>query len=262
MQFQLQHHHTHIHIETRQTDVDSRTIYYEVAGEGEPVVLLHGLSGSGRWWRKNVHDLASRFRVYVVDLPGFGGSRGRGRDWMRGGHFVLDETAHMLLHWLDAERLENVHLIGHSMGGYISADLAAHFPERVGRLVLVDAAAVPFRQTLVRSALHLAETVPYLPIDFFPVLVTDSLKAGPRTLYSAIREILASDLTDRLEKIQADLLIVWGQYDTLLPVTMGEELHSRLPKARFEVIEGAGHNPMWDQPEVFNQLVMNFLKGS
>jgi pimeloyl-ACP methyl ester carboxylesterase len=180
---------------------------------------------------------------------------------MRGGQFVLAEAAHLLLHWLDAQNLERFHLIGHSMGGYISADLAAHFPERVERLVLVDAAAVPIRQPLARSALRLARTVSYLPADFLPVLVSDSLKAGPLTLFSAIREILASDITDKLAKIQADLLIVWGQHDKLLPLSMGQELYRRLPSARFVVIDGAGHNPMWDRPEVFNPLVMKFLEG-
>lgn len=256
------HYHHPPNFESHRFAVDSRMLFYQVAGDGPPVVLVHGLSGSGRWWRKNVQELARRFRVYVVDLPGFGSSRARGPAWVRGGQFVLGEAAHVLLHWLDAQRLETFHLIGHSMGGYISADLAAHFPERVERLVLVDAAAVPIRQPLARSALQLASTVSYLPADFLPVLVSDSLKAGPLTLFSAIREILASDITGKLAQIQADLLIVWGEYDTLLPVAMGEELHRRLPSARFEVIRGAGHNPMWDRPEVFNPLVLDFLAGN
>lgn len=256
-----QHPRHHLPVEIHRFAVDSRTLNYQVMGEGEPVVLVHGLSGSGRWWGKNVQELARHFRVYVVDLPGFGSSHARGRAWMRGGQFVLGEAAHVLLHWLDAQRLERFHLIGHSMGGYIGADLAAHFPERVERLVLVDAAAVPIRQPLARSALRLASTVSYLPADFLPVLVSDSLKAGPLTLFSAIREILASDITEKLAEIQADLLIVWGEHDTLLPVSMGQELHRRLPSARFVVIDGAGHNPMWDKPEIFNPLVMRFLGG-
>jgi pimeloyl-ACP methyl ester carboxylesterase len=249
-------------IEMHRFAVDSRTLFYRVAGDGPPLVLVHGLSGSGRWWSKNMRALAQRFRVYVVDLPGFGSSHGRGQAWVRGGQFVLSEAAHVLLHWLDAQNLDRFHLVGHSMGGYISADLAAHFPQRVERLVLVDAAAVPIRQPLARSALQLASAVSYLPADFLPVLVTDSIKAGPLTLFSAIREILSSDITEKLANIQADLLIVWGENDTLLPVSMGEELHRRLPGARFVVVAGAGHNPMWDRPEVFNPLVMAFLEGA
>lgn len=206
-------------METHRFAVDSRTLFYQVAGEGEPVVWVHGLSGSGRWWSKNVRCLARRFRVYMVDLPGFGSSHGRGLSWVRGGQFVLHEAEHVLLHWLDAQNLERFHLIGHSMGGYISAGLAARHPERVDRLVLVDAAAVPIRVPLARSAFNLAHAVRYLSADFLPVLVTDSIRAGPLTLFSAIREILSSDMTEALAKIQSDLLIVWGEYDMLLPIS-------------------------------------------
>src|SRR5919107_4822251 len=83
---------------------------YEVVGSGPPLILLHGLSGSGRWWGRNVPVFSRSFRTYSVDLPGFGGSRGV--RWSR-----LDDIADRLADWLRDEDLPRAHVAGHSLGG-------------------------------------------------------------------------------------------------------------------------------------------------
>src|SRR4051812_18545192 len=87
-------------------------IHYEVAGRGDPVVLIHGLGASTRWWQNVIPALEPRFRVFTIDLIGFGASRGR---------FVLDRAARQLAHWMESNGLARAHVIGHSMGGYIAA---------------------------------------------------------------------------------------------------------------------------------------------
>ena len=109
---------------------------YEVVGSGPPLILLHGLSGSGRWWSRNVPVFSRSFRTYSVDLPGFGQSRGV--RWSR-----LDDIADRLADWLVDEGLPRAHIVGHSLGGAVAARLAARHPNRVDRLVLVDAAIRP-----------------------------------------------------------------------------------------------------------------------
>lgn len=227
-------------------------IHYEVTGGGEPLVLLHGLSGSTRWWRKNIPFLARHFTLIMADLAGFG--RGRGQ------RFRLNDAAEALLRWLEDMRLTQFSLIGHSMGGYIAADMAARAGSSVRRLVLVDAAGMPIRRTLLRNTLALAESLPRLPRDFLPVLMGDALRAGPLTLARATLQILSNQLGGRLAQIHSDTLIIWGENDRLLPLEIGRRLHRALPHARFEVIPGAGHVPMWDQPERFNQTVLAFLQ--
>lgn len=217
------------------------------------MLLLHGLSGSGRWWRRNTAALARHFSVYTIDLFGFGHSRGQ--------PFALDEAARGILEWMDRLRLERVCVVGHSMGGYITIDLAAHFPERVAKIVLVDALALPMDRSKLRSVFRLAHALRFMPVNFLPVLTGDALRAGPLTLWRAGREALAADISAELAHIQAPALIVWGEHDTLLPAQLGRLLHRRLPGSRFELVKNAGHNPMWDQPAEFNRMVLEFLRA-
>ena len=239
-------------IERRHVQVGSACIYYQVVGAGEPLVLIHGLSGSGRWWTRNVSPLAQQFRVHIVDLIGFGGSRD-------GHRFVLNEAAAHLTQWLDQLGIERTSLIGHSMGGFIAADLAADFPERVDRLVLVDAAALPFGRGHLHHAVGLAHGLRRLPVRFLPVLITDAWRAGPMTILHAARELVTTDISPKLAQIRAPTLVVWGEHDSVIPLELGRQLGERLPGARFTVIPRAGHNPMWDAPEAFNRVVVDFL---
>src|SRR3712207_6132404 len=119
----------------RRATVAGDPAYYLVAGEGDPIVFVHGLSGSGRWWMRNVPALSARYQLYLVDLPRFGSMRRQGR-------FVLAEVASWLSAWIDAVQLRRVHLFGHSMGGLVSIHLAAERPGTVSRLVLVAPAVL------------------------------------------------------------------------------------------------------------------------
>lgn len=231
--------------------IGSKTIYYEVAGAGEPMILLHGLSGSTRWWAKNVEFLAQSYQVHLVDMVGFG--RGRGQ------RFLLKEAADLIAEWIAALRIPPAHVMGHSMGGYITLELAARHPSLVDHLVLVDALALPIGRSLWRQSLALAQALRYMPFDFLPVLFRDSLRAGPYTLVRAIREVLNADLTQDLERVLAPALIVWGEKDRVLPLQLGVDLFRALPGAVLDIISGAGHNPMWDRPEQFNRAVAQFL---
>jgi pimeloyl-ACP methyl ester carboxylesterase len=238
--------------ERRHLNVRGAHVHYQVGGAGDPVVLIHGLSGSGRWWRRNAPVLASRFRVFVVDLVGFGRSSGP---------FALDEGAGVLAEWMVRLGLRQAHVIGHSMGGYLAAELAAGEAVEVERLVLVDAAAFPLGWRPVRHATSLLRAARYMHPTFLPVLATDALRAGPRTLFRAAREVVETDLEARCADVQAPTLVVWGEHDRVVPLADGERLAACLPDAEFVVIEGAGHNPMWDRPAAFNRAVSDFLGG-
>ena len=239
-------------LERRDVLVGPVTLSHGRAGAGSPLVLIHGLGGSSRWWAKNVGPLAERFEVHVVDLVGFGRSRGRQR-------FALAEAAGQLASLLDRLGIERAAVVGHSMGGYIAAELAAESPERVSRLVLVDAAMLPAGFVSARQLLNLALTAPRLPATFLPTMASDVGRAGPATLLRAIRELLAADLRPKLERIRAPTLVVWGDRDRVTPLAAGRALTAQLPDARLAVVPGAGHLPMWERPETFNRLVAEFV---
>ncbi len=229
-------------------------LHASMSGEGHPLLLVHGLAGSGRWWRKNVPVLARSFRVFTVDLAGFGRSRGQ--------RFKLQDAAGLLLRWMDAAKIDRCHVIGHSMGGYVTTALLARAPERIDRIILVDPALAPLPASLASNSLRLAKSVRYMAVDFLPVLLADTLLAGPVTLYRAVQELIHSNLSAHLSALRGDLLMVWGEKDALLPLSIGRELQRQLPSAQFVVIHGAGHNPMWDRPREFNRLAVEFLKGA
>jgi pimeloyl-ACP methyl ester carboxylesterase len=240
----------------REVRVEGCPIRYEVAGEeGEPVVLVHGLSGSTRWWARNVSALAGRHRVYLIDLPGFGAMRRLRR------RFVLTEAASWLSAWMEAVGLENAHLVGHSMGGYVGIRLAAKRPESVRNLVLVDPAGVPTGRSMLGHLVPLLGAARHATPSFLPVLARDALRMGPFTLWRAARDLLDEDVREDLCSIEARTLLVWGEKDTLVPPAVGEMLRAEIPDSRLLVLRRAAHVPMFDRPEDFNRALLAFLAG-
>lgn len=236
-------------------EVNDGEVMYMEAGEGAPVLLIHGLSGSWRWWARNVDALASHFRVLALDLTGFGGNRGASP-------FVLHRAATQLREWMDRLEIPRAHVVGHSMGGLIAAEFASDHPERLQRLVLVSAAALPLSYGYGVHARGLMGIVRTTPFDFLRLLAEDALRAGPATLYSATRQLLTADIRVKLGNIHAETLVVWGERDPLVPVAVGRELERLLPRVRLALIPGAGHIPMWERAREFDHLVVPFLLGT
>ena len=245
-----------IRISRYEAQVGGWPIRYEAAGEGEPVVLVHGLSGSTRWWSRNVQAIAERYRVYLVDLPGFGTMRRSRR------RFVLSEAADWLSEWMDAVGLERAHLVGHSMGGYICLRLAASRPEAVRRLVLVAPAGVPTGRSMVGYLGPLLQAALYARPSFLPVLVRDALRTGPATLWRAARDLLAEDARLGLWRIEAPTLLIWGERDSLVPPAIGDLLRGEIPNSKLLVLERSAHVPMFDRPEEFDDALLAFLAGA
>src|SRR5437764_9156841 len=127
--------------EAKTIDIGASVAHYRVQGSGEPLVLIHGLGGSSGWWVRNVEALSRHFTVYTVDLPGFGAMRKHRTP------FSVRGAVEWLASVLDALELERVSLVGHSMGGLISAIFAAERPARLDRLVLAaPAIGLPSRR--------------------------------------------------------------------------------------------------------------------
>jgi pimeloyl-ACP methyl ester carboxylesterase len=228
------------------------SLAYEVAGSGPPLILLHGLSGSRRWWGRNVPAFADSYRTYTVDLPGFGESRGV--RWSR-----LDDIADRLADWLVDEGLTHAHIAGHSLGGAVAARLAARHPDRIDRLVLVDAAIRPRGTRLTARPAHVMRTIGRGSLGFAPLLVRDLLRCHPRSFIAATVDALRSDWEPHLRRIDAPTLVVWGERDAITPLVLGQEITAIISGARLITLPKAGHNPMWERAEAFNAEVLRFL---
>jgi pimeloyl-ACP methyl ester carboxylesterase len=243
------------HFERFNTSAGPCVLAYQVTGDGPPLMLIHGLAGSGRWWAKNVESLARHFRVYVVDLIGFG----RSHAGKYGRRFSLGDAADVLTTFMDRLAIGRASLIGHSMGGHIALVLAANAPDRVDRLVLVDAAALPIERGRPRLLIGLLVALFRFPLGFLPVLAADVYRAGLATIWRAAREILGADIGATLARVTLPTLVIWGERDAIVPVSLGRRLTASLPGADLLIISGAGHNPMWERPRLFNRVVLEFL---
>ncbi|HEV2121509.1 MAG TPA: alpha/beta hydrolase [Chloroflexota bacterium] len=233
--------------------VNGSPVHYLVAGSGEAVVLIHGLSGSTLWWRPTLPALLPGYRVFLVDLPGFGRMRRMARQ------FALSNAAHWLADWMQAVGLREANVVGHSMGGYIALQLAAIAPHAVSRLILVTPAGMPKSRTILGYTLPLIRALPHMAPRFFPVLVADALRAGPLTVLRAARDLTAQDVRAAASEVRAPTLIVCGRHDTLVPPSAGTVLRQLLPNARYLLIDGAGHVPMYERPSAFNEALLAFL---
>lgn len=213
-------------------------------GSGPPVVLLHGLSGSSRWWSRNVDALSERHLVATLDLGRFG-------------RLPFTELTALVARWLETFA-EPVHLFGHSMGGLIAIGVAAERPDLVRSLVLISAVGVPFRLNPLPHVSALPKP-PYGGPGIARVLVPDFLRTGPAAVAMAGTRVLLADIRERLRSIRVPALLVWGAADPLVPLRYGEAMQQEIPGSHLEVIPRAAHVPMWDAPEEFNRIALSFV---
>ena len=238
-----------------QTLVQGQPIFFQEYGDGEPVLLLHGLAGSGRWWRRNIPALATRYRVIALSLN-------RRRDWVNSRpRWSVTSMAPVLVEWLDRVGLERAHVIGHSLGGHIGIRLAAHAPERVNRLVLVDAAGLPLGASMLGMTRRVLTPAPDRTRPFLRIVVEDAIRANPLLVWRTAADLLRDDVSQLLDRVVSPTLIVWGERDQLVPVANAYILRERIKDARLLVLPGAGHNPMFHHPGTFNRAVLAFLAG-
>ena len=219
---------------------------------GPPLVLLHGLAGSGAWWKRNMPALSSAFRVMAIDLPGFGSSHPDAR-------LILDEAPAQVAALLGDLGVERAHVIGHSMGGLVAGALAADYPERVDRLVLVDAGFLSLDPILRHRITGPLRTLPWTSPTILPILLRDAVRAGPVRMARVTAELLRKDWRHKLPAITAPTLVVWGEHDRVCNLHIGERIAATVPGARLVVIPGAGHNPMWEKQAAFDREVLHFL---
>jgi pimeloyl-ACP methyl ester carboxylesterase len=232
-------------IHLRETSVAGHPVRYRVAGAGEPLVLVHGLAGSLGWWAPLLDLLIAHRRVYAVNLPtprrafGFG------------------EMSTWLSCWLDGADVGRADLVGHSLGGFFTAQLAARQSGRVRRLVLVAPIGIPWRHHLPGRATALLHTL-YDIRSWGPMVAADALHTGVVALARGVRFASRCDLRAELAAVRAPTMLAWGVHDRLVPFVLAEEWQRLVPRARVVQLQ-CGHVPMLEAPRALAASMLSFL---
>lgn len=251
-------------------------MWHKTSGEGQPVVLLHGATGSPEsYWAPQIPVLSRYFKVVLMQYPGYGAEDDDPVP------FSIPGTADALRSLLDELGLDRVNLVGLSLGGAVSLQFALTYPERVRRMVLADTLSgmrtERYRRFLEYALIAAIEQGgPDLMYDLNLIFAfserylnenraeLEAGKAAWRSIdvprYTAmLRSLREWSVDDRLHEIQTPALVLWGSEDIELPRTYSERIASALPHALMSVIEGAGHKSCADLPDQFNKAVLAFL---
>jgi pimeloyl-ACP methyl ester carboxylesterase len=232
-------------MELREVDVDGRSVAYRVTGSGPPLVLVHGLAGSWRWWSPVLPTLAERFHVHLVDLPDLRSSS------------TAAELSTWLARWLRGAGLDRVDVAGHSLGGLVAAELAMQRPAPTRRLVLVAPAGIPCGRSVPARVMPLVGELVTVRRSL-PMVVADALRTRPLPLIRGIAYVSRRDLRDVLPNVGVPTLLVWGDRDRLVPIRIAEEWQRLLPDARLERL-ACGHVPMLEAPHELAAAMLSFL---
>ena len=227
-------------------------VHYFAGGSGSPVVLVHGLGGRAEDWANLMPQLVrDHHRVYALDLPGYGRS-----DWPRADYSIAELTGAVEA-FMDNQGLERTDLAGWSMGGWIAMRVALDEPERIRRLTIFDSAGTRFAFTWDTALFEpdtpakLAELDNLLtvgPAPHVPGFIQRAIFRFVRKHGWVVRRNMDSMLTggdlmtaQSLNQLRMPMLIVWGKQDHLIPVAVGEVIHSAVPQSEFVVVDGCGH---------------------
>ena len=239
-------------------------------GSVPPLLFLHGGDGFGTY-DPTSGPLAERFTVYAPSHPGFFGTARP--DWL----YTINDLAHFTQDLVRELGLSDYVLIGHSIGGWIAAEMAAMDQHDIKGLVLVAAAGIrPKKGEITEIFMVSAETRLKLGFhDPSQVPDYDSITAEPTSDEAAVlhanMEMLSRlcwrpylhnpSLPHYLGGVKIPTLVVWGKQDAILPVECGEMYAKLLPNATFKSIDNCGHKPQMEKPQEFNDTVAAFLDG-
>lgn len=263
------------------------TRFWSMGDEGASVILIHGIGCYIEMWENNIEALSHNHRVYAIDLAGFG------RSDKPTAQYSFPFLTHFVLDFMDMLNIKRASLVGNSMGGGISLQIAIQFPDIVDKLILVDSAGLgkdvsivlrlasipligelltrPSRKGTYRFMKECVYDPSILTNDVIELgyritSLPNAQKAFLKTLRSScefggMNKMVLGTFLEHLHKITAPTLVVWGQQDKIIPVDLAHVAEKRIPNAKLHIFDPCGHFPQIERSEEFNNLVLDFLKG-
>jgi 3-oxoadipate enol-lactonase len=252
------------------------TLFYQVAGAGPPVMLIHGVGADGSSWDEIAPALIARFTVLRLDL------RGHGRSGHVGSELTLGDFARDVIDVLDATDTARAHIVGFSLGGMIAQALALDHASRVDRLVLLSAVAGRTEQerSRVRERLAILRTQGVAAIsgaaqdrwftDGFiarhPELVRQRMEQlqhnHPASYAAAYTVFSTSDLGERLHAIYCPTLVATGEHDVGSNPRMARFMQAQIRGARLQILPDLKHSVLVEAPATVATMLMNFLAST
>ena len=236
-------------------DVNGIRIYYEIHGEGKPLLLLHGGLGSTDSWSKQLRAFSREFKVIAMD------SRGHGRSTFDETSISYDLMTRDVIGLMDHLEIAKAHVVGWSDGGIIGLMLALDHPDRLDRLVALGAC---YRFDGVREDIMENPTF----VSFLESAAADYRKISPAPqrwdeFMANIGKMWATEpslTAEQLGAITAPVLIVTGEDEEVIHDRHTRELAELIPTAELELIPGTGHFACWEKAGEFNRVVLDFLE--
>lgn len=245
-------------------EVDGFPIHYYRAGQrGTPIILIHGLGGSAEAWGFLLPRLHKKYRVYALDLPGFGKTPLAPEG--------IDINTHVLYlkRFLDALGAPRVTLVGNSLGGWIATRFAVEHPERVNQMYLLNSAGLrrPGAQSpstadreaarrLIKHVWGHALPVPGFVLDAF-------VRNAQRPAYHGFIQAYdqQEDLEAALAQVQVPTTIIWGERDQLLPITCAYDFHAGIAHSKLVLLSGVGHTPQMQAAAEIASIILQETDG-
>lgn len=231
-----------------------------------PLFYLHG-TNLGNLWLPYHSALARDFHILAPDLPGYGLTNRP--SWMRD----MSDYILFLRDLLDALSLSTVRLVGHSLGGWMAAEMAVWYPERVEKLVLANSAGLRVKghaivDMFALTPLEVVQTcfedfnaaAPLIPAEITPEYILSQYRQMSTLASLAWNPSYDPKLERRLKNVACPTLLIWGQLDRLIPALYAEAFQKLIPHAEIVKLEGTGHMPMFEQPEAWSKAINDFLR--
>jgi len=266
--------------------IEGMQVHYRDEGEGFPIVLIHGTGASLHTWDDWTTQLTKSFRVIRLDLPAFG-LTGPSKH----ADYSIASYTKFLSQFLEKIKLDKFYLAGNSLGGNIAWNYAAEYPDKVLKLILIDASGLPtftpqppifkMAKIPILNSLFLCITPKFIirknieQVYADKLKVTDALVTRYHTMALRIgnrKAFIERAKTDfngakkvnlvKLKSVKTPTLLIWGAKDTWIPLGNGKRMDSMLPNSKLVILENSGHVPMEENPKESLEFLKSFLNKS
>ena len=265
-------------------EIDEMQVHYRDEGKGFPIVLIHGTGSSLHTWNDWTKELTKKYRVIRLDLPAFGLTGPN-----KNADYTIKSYTDFLHQFISKIKIDKFHLVGNSLGGNIAWNYTAEHPQKIEKLILVDASGLPTNKP--QPAIFKMAKTPILSSVFLFMTPKFFIKKNMKEVYadnSKITDLLISryhkmslregnrkafidrakiDFTvgekvnlNKLKSIKTHTLLIWGAKDNWIPLkSVGKKMDSILPNSKLVVLENSGHVPMEENPKESLVVLKDFL---